>query len=241
MRIVIIDDEVSARNNLARLLENNFPEHEIIGQADGVKKGKSLIDQLEPELIFLDVQMQDGTGFDLLKLVDISKFHLIFVSAYDHFAITAIKFSAVDYLLKPVEIEDLRIAFDKIKQTNYNKDLKQKLDILLSNINRIDKIALPSLSGIEFVKIEDIIRCESDNNYTNFFLKNGNKIIVSKTLKEFEEMLETKGFFRTHKSHIINLNYMKKYVKGEGGYVIMEDGSEVLVSRRRKDDFINIL
>ena len=223
------------------MIENNFPEYEIIGQADGVQKGKTLIEQLKPELVFLDVQMQDGTGFDLLKLIDLSKLQVVFVSAYDHFAITAIKFSAIDYLLKPVELEDITAAFKKIEKSKYDKDLKQKLDILLGNVNRIDKIALPSLSGIEFVKIDNIIRCESDNNYTNFFLKDGEKIVVSKTLKEFEDMLETKGFFRTHKSHIINLNYMKKYLKGEGGSVIMEDGSEVLVSRRRKDDFISAI
>jgi two-component system LytT family response regulator len=144
-------------------------------------------------------------------------------------------------LLKPVELGDISNAFKKIAKSKHDKDLKQKLDILLGNVNRIDKIALPSLSGIEFVKIDEIVRCESDNNYTNFFLKGGEKIVVSKTLKEFEEMLGSKGFFRTHKSHIINLNYMKKYLKGEGGSVIMEDGSEVLVSRRRKDDFISAI
>ncbi|NOY50202.1 MAG: response regulator transcription factor [Chlorobi bacterium] len=241
MRVVIIDDEPAARNNLARLLENNFPELDLVGQADGVAKGKELIEALRPDLAFLDVQMQDGTGFDLLKLLDLSKMQVIFVSAYDHFAITAIKFSAVDYLLKPVEPEDMKLAIEKIKKTESDSELKQKIDLLLTNINRIDKIALPSLSGIEFVKLADIIRCESDNNYTNFYLLGGEKIVVSKTLKEFEEMLEAKGFFRTHKSHIINMNYLKKYIKGEGGSVIMEDGSEVFVSRRRKEDFMNVL
>ncbi len=241
MRVVIIDDEPGARDNLARLLKNNFPDLDLVGQADGVAKGKELVEALRPDLAFLDVQMQDGTGFDLLKMLDLSKMHVIFVSAYDHFAITAIKFSAVDYLLKPVEPEDMKLAIEKIKKTKSDSELKQKIDLLLTNINRIDKIALPSLSGIEFVKLADIIRCESDNNYTNFYLFGGEKIVVSKTLKEFEEMLETKGFFRTHKSHIINMNYLKKYIKGEGGSVIMEDGSEVLVSRRRKEDFMNVL
>jgi two-component system LytT family response regulator len=241
MRVVIIDDESGARNNLARLIENNFPEIELVGQADGVAKGKELIESVKPDLAFLDVQMQDGTGFDLLKLLDLSKMQVVFVSAYDHFAITAIKFSAVDYLLKPVELEDMKNAIDKINKGKTDSDLQQKIDLLLSNINRIDKIALPSLSGIEFVKLADIIRCESDNNYTNFYLLGGEKIVVSKTLKDFEEMLEAKGFFRTHKSHIINMNYLKKYIKGEGGSVIMEDGSEVLVSRRRKEDFMNVL
>ena len=241
MRVVIVDDEPGARASLRRLIENEFPSVEVIGEAEGVNSAKKLIDELNPELAFLDVQMQDGTGFDLLKQIDLNNIQVVFVSAYDHFAITAIKFSAVDYLLKPVEKHDLESTLERIEKHKSDSELKKKIDLLLNNVNRIDKIALPSLSGIEFVKLSDIVRCESDNNYTNFFLLGGGKIVVSKTLKEFEDMLESKGFFRTHKSHIINLNYLKKYIKGEGGSVIMEDGSEVLVSRRRKEDFMNVL
>ena len=241
MRVVIVDDESGARASLRRLIENEFPSVEVVGEAEGVNSAKKLIDEVNPELAFLDVQMQDGTGFDLLKLIDLSNIQVVFVSAYDHFAITAIKFSAVDYLLKPVEKQDLESTLERIEKHKSDSELKKKIDLLLNNVNRIDKIALPSLSGIEFVKLSDIVRCESDNNYTNFFLLDGGKIVVSKTLKEFEDMLESKGFFRTHKSHIINLNYLKKYIKGEGGSVIMEDGSEVLVSRRRKEDFMNVL
>ncbi|MDP2723152.1 MAG: LytTR family DNA-binding domain-containing protein [Bacteroidales bacterium] len=241
MRVVIIDDEASARNNLVSLIESHFPELEILGEADGVQSGRKLIEETHPDLVFLDIQMQDGMGFDLVKLIDRSQFQVVFVSAYDHFAITAIKFSAVDYLLKPVEQEDMSLALEKIKQNKSDKDLKQKLDNLLTNINRIDKIALPSLNGMEFVKLNEIIRCESDNNYTYFYLVSGEKLLVSKTMKEYEDLLDGRGFFRTHKSHLINLHFMKKYLKGEGGTVIMEDGSEVLVSRRRKDEFMQIL
>jgi len=241
MRAVIIDDEQRARTYLRGILEDQFKEVEIIGEADGVNAGKELIESKIPDLVFLDVQMQDGTGFDLLAKINRSKFHVIFVSAYDRFAITAIKFSAVDYLLKPVETADLGIALDKIKHSKSTDEVQQKLDLLLNNINKIDKIALPSLNGIEFVKLENIIRCESDNNYTNFYLTSGDRIIVSKTLKEYEDMLDNKGFFRTHKSHIINLAYLKKYVKGEGGIAVMEDGSEVAVSRRRKEEFMEVL
>ncbi len=241
MRAVIIDDESRARNYLKGLLVEQFPEIEIVGEANGVETGCALIEDVNPELIFLDVQMQDGTGFDLLGKINRSRYSIIFVSAYDRFAITAIKFSAVDYLLKPVELNDLQIAIDKIQKSVDKDEVKKKLDMLLNNINKIDKIALPSLNGIEFVKLEDIIRCESDNNYTIFYLKNNEKILVSKTMKEYEDMLENKGFFRTHKSHIINLSFLKKYIKGEGGTVIMEDGSEVAVSRRRKEDFMVVL
>lgn len=241
MRAVIIDDEKRARNYLRGILEDQFKAIDIVGEADGVNAGVELIERVVPELIFLDVQMQDGTGFDLLAKIDRSKFHIIFISAYDRFAITAIKFSAVDYLLKPVEAIDLGLALDKVEKTKLTDEVQDKLDLLLNNVNKIEKIALPSLNGIEFVRIENIVRCESDNNYTNFYLTSGEQIIVSKTLKEFEEMLDNKGFFRTHKSHIINLAFLKKYIKGEGGIAVMEDGSEITVSRRRKEEFLVVL
>jgi two-component system LytT family response regulator len=192
-------------------------------------------------LAFLDVQMQDGTGFDLLAGLTRDDLQVVFVSAHDHFAITAIKFSAIDYLLKPVEEEELRVTLEKIRQYREGNDIKMKLELLLGNLRRVDKIALPSFQGIEFVRLDDIIRCESDNNYTMFYLTGGTKILVSKTLREYEDMLEARGFFRTHKSHLINLKYLKKYIKGEGGSVILDDGSEVLVSRRRKEDFLRML
>ena len=241
MKAVIIDDEQRARNYLRGILEDQFKEIEIVGEADGVSSGCQLIENELPDLLFLDVQMQDGTGFDLISKINRSKYQIIFVSAYDRFAITAIKFSAVDYLLKPVEISDLSIAIDKIKQNKNADKVQMKLDLLLNNINKVEKIALPSLNGIEFIKLEDIIRCESDNNYTNFYLKSKERIIVSKTLKDYEDMLESKGFFRTHKSHIINLAYLKKYIKGEGGFAVMEDGCEIAVSRRRKEEFMDVL
>jgi len=241
MRVIIVDDEKRARNYLRGILEDQFKKIEIVGEADGVESGIKLINEFEPELIFLDVQMQDGTGFDLLAKIDRSKFHVIFISAYDRFAITAIKFSAVDYLLKPVESIDLGLALDKVEKTKLTDEVQNKLDLLLNNVNKIEKIALPSLNGIEFVRIENIVRCESDNNYTNFYLTSREKIVVSKTLKEFEDMLESKGFFRTHKSHIINLTFLKKYIKGEGGIAVMEDSSEIPVSRRRKEEFLEVL
>ncbi len=241
MRVAIIDDEKRARKYLRGLLEDQFKTIDIVGEADGVNNGVKLIENLTPELIFLDVQMQDGTGFDLLAKIDRSKIHVIFVSAYDRFAITAIKFSAIDYLLKPVDSSDLSIALTKVKTIKPTDQLQKKLDILLGNINKIEKIALPSLDGIEFVKISNIVRCESDSNYTNFYLISGDKIVVSKTLKDFEDMLESKGFFRTHKSHMINLAYLKKYIKGEGGIAVMEDNSQATVSRRRKEEFLDAL
>ncbi len=241
MRAIVVDDEEKARASLMGLLNNFFEDIEVVGEADGVQSGKRIITEKKPDLLFLDVQMQDGTGFDLLAEIDRSNIHVIFVSAHDYFAITAIKFSAVDYLVKPVDPSDLQRAIDKIRQQKSLGEVQKKLDLLLNNLNKIEKIALPSTSGIEFVKIDEIVRCEAESNYTTFYLINGEKILVSKTLKEFDEILSEKGFFRIHKSVIINMKYLKKYIKGEGGTVIMEDGSELLVSRRRKEDFLTAL
>ncbi len=241
IKVVVVDDERKAREYLINLINSQFNEIEVVGQADGVEAGKKLITELKPELVFLDVQMQDGTGFDLLASIDRSNLQVIFVSAYDHFAITAIKFSAVDYLVKPVDVIELRRAIDKIKSQKSLGEVKQKLDLLLNNINQIDKIALTTLNGVEFVRIENIIRCEADSNYTVFYLTGNKKVMVSKSLKEYEDILSAKGFFRIHKSVIINLSFLKKYIKGDGGTVILEDGSELQVSRRRKEEFLEVI
>ncbi len=241
MRAIVVDDEAGARGALINLLRNYFEDIEIIGEADGVESGKKLITEKKPDLLFLDVQMQDGTGFDLLAGIDRSNLQVIFVSAHDYFAITAIKVSAVDYLVKPVEPVELQKAIDKIRQQKSLTEVQKKLDLLLTNVNKIEKIALPSLNGIEFVKLDDIVRCEAESNYTVFYLINGDKVTVSKTLKDYEDILSQNNFFRIHKSVIINIKYLKKYIKGDGGSVIMEDGSELLVSRRRKDDFLEAL
>jgi two-component system LytT family response regulator len=240
-KAVIIDDESKARNALKNLIEKHCSNIAVIAEADCVKAGVDIIKEYEPDIAFLDVQMPDGTGFDLLEQIGDIDFKIIFASAYDKFAIQAFRFSAIDYLLKPVEPEMLIEACSRLTGDSKISEINKKLEVLLNNRNSFEKIALPTLDGINFVKIKDIIRCESDNNYTNIFLNDGKKYIVSKTLKEFDEMLTPFNFFRIHKSHLINLNYLQRYNKGEGGYVIMEDGSELEVSRRRKEDFIRAL
>ena len=240
-KAVIIDDESKARNALKNLIEKHCSNISIVAEADCVKEGVEIIREYSPDIAFLDVQMPDGTGFDLLEQLDEIDFKIIFASAYDKFAIQAFRFSAIDYLLKPVEPEMLIEACSKLTGDSKISEINKKLEVLLNNRNSFEKIALPTLDGINFVKIKDIIRCESDNNYTNIFINDGKKYFVSKTLKEFDEMLTPFNFFRIHKSHLINLNYLQKYNKGEGGYVIMEDGSELEVSRRRKEDFIRAL
>ena len=222
-------------------MTQHCPEIEVVGEGDGVKAGVEKIKELSPDVVFLDVQMPDGTGFDLLEQFSEINFKIIFASAFDKFAIQAFKFSALDYMLKPIEPEKLKEACAKLNEDNRFAEINKKLEVLMSNKNSFEKIALPTLDGIIFVKIKEILRCESDNNYTNIFLQDGKKIIVSKTLKEYDEMLSPFNFFRIHKSHLINLAFLARYRKGDGGYVEMEDGAELEVSRRRKEEFLNAL
>ncbi|MFZ4463168.1 MAG: LytR/AlgR family response regulator transcription factor [Bacteroidales bacterium] len=239
IRTLIIDDEQNARLALKSLLVSLAPEIQVIGEAGDVASGLELISQNRPDLVFLDVQMPDGTGFDLLEQIPEPAFKVIFVSAFDRFAVTAFRFSAIDYLLKPVQADDLLHALDKIDKGNESQTAKIK--VLLGNRSGIEKIVLPSLDELLFVKVDEIIRCESDNNYTYFYLSGNERILVSRTLKDYEELLEPMGFFRIHKSSMINLRFLKKYKKGEGGTVTMEDGTQLEVSRRRKDDFLRVL
>jgi len=185
--------------------------------------------------------MGDGTGFDLLEQIKYINFRVVFITSFDHFAIRAFKFSAMDYLLKPVKPDDLVEAVSKIQVSQGSEDLDHKLEVLLSKKNKFDKIALPTVDGLLFVKVDDIVRCESYKNYTTFFLNDGEQIVVTRIIKEYDEMLTPNNFFRIHKSHLINLAYIKKYVKGEGGFVVMDDNTEVEVARRRKEEFLRVL
>ena len=241
IRTVIIDDEAHSRNTLRTFIDKYSSGLEIIGEADSVKTGISLIEENNPELIFLDVQMQDGTGFDLLGALKNRNFRLIFVTSFDQYAIRAFRFSALDYILKPVDPENLIQAIEKVKEIKSSQKESPKIDLLMSNVNCLEKIALPSSDGVRFIKINDIVRCESDNNYTLFFLANKEKLLISRTLKDFETMLSDLNFYRVHKSHLVNLTYVSKYIQGEGGYVILEDGTHVDVSRRKKEGLMKIL
>lgn len=242
IRTIIVDDEKSGREILQNLLAKYCSEKiEIIAEADSVKSGLAQITNNNPDLVFLDVQMQDGTGFDILEMLPAINFKVIFVTSYDKFAIRAFKYSAIDYILKPVDPDLLVTAINRVSDKDFYTDIDKKLDVLISNKNSLEKIALPASDGIRFLKINDIVRCESDSNYTTFFTVNKEKIVVSKTLKEYEVLLSSMKFFRVHKSHLVNLRYVNKYVPGEGGYLIMEDKTEVEVSRRKKDALLAVL
>lgn len=242
IRGIIIDDEPDSRSaisNILRLYCNNI---EIAGEAGSVSEGLSLIAGEKPDVVFLDIQMNDGTGFDLLEMVKEIAFQIIFVTAYDQYALRAIKFSALDYILKPVDPQQLISAVEKIRLRPAEFDeVTQKLNILLRNKNGFERITLPTLDGYNFVDIKDIIRCEAESNYTRFHFNTGKKVLVTRTLKEFEEYLAPLNFYRVHQSHLVNLKYVDQYIKGDGGTVIMIDGAQVEVSRRRKEGFLALM
>jgi len=246
IKAIIIDDEQHCINRLENILtEHCSNEVELAGSFESVAEGLEAIKKLKPQLIFLDVEIHDKTGFDLLKQIPDIDFEVIFTTAYDKYAVQAFKFSAIDYLLKPVDAEELLQALDKLKVKFSRNEMSQKLDALFHNLKNIKgsskKICVPVLTGLIFINVDDIVRCESNVNYTTLFTKDKQKILVAKTLKEFEELLGEYNFFRVHNSHLINLNYIKSYNKGKGGTISLTDGSEIEVSTRRKEEFLKKL
>jgi len=241
-KLVIIDDEASARIILRGFIEKFFPEYEVIGEADTVEKGIEVLQNTSPDLVFLDIQLNNGTGFNILEAIGEHNFHVVFVTAYENFAIEAFRFAAMDYLLKPLKITDLRNTLQRFEQRTLLKPDTLKTTTLQENIKLNDlrqgKIVLPSVEGFEVVNMQDIIRLESDRNYTRIYLIGKAEFIVSRTLKEFEDMLAQYDFFRIHHSHIIHLKYIKKYIRGQGGEVVMTDESIVPVSRAKKEEFM---
>ncbi len=242
-RVIIIDDESNSREHLKNLIEEYCPLLSVNGEADGVDSGFKLIQQLKPDAIFLDIAMQDGTGFDLLDRFNNYPFQVIFQTAFDEFAIKAFKYSAVDYLLKPVSISDLVKAANKIADDQNRSEITQQLSNLLelSKKKKFERIVLTSNEGMHFIETSDIVRLQADVNYTTFYLNSKERITVTKTIKSFEDLLPEDSFFRPHQSHIVNLKYVKKILKEDGGYALMEDDSKVSISRRKKDHFITVM
>jgi two-component system LytT family response regulator len=243
LKTLIVEDEARGRSALKTML-SEINEVLLIGESPDVEDAIIKIKIHNPDLILLDIEMPFKNGFDLLAALPNRNFDVIFTTAYDSYALKAIKFSAIDYLLKPLDPEELKLAINKTiekrKQIQHQSNLQ--MNNLLDNLKTINKqnfkLSLPNASGSIFVPINEIIRCESDANYTRFFLENEAKVIlVSKTLKEYDELLTDFGFCRVHHSHLINLKFIKKYIRGEGGTVVMLDGTEVEVSRRKKEIF----
>jgi len=245
IKTIIIDDEETATSRLSDLIESRCRDRiRLAGSFHSVKEGIAAIKSLRPQLVFLDVQIHEQTGFDLLQQLPEKTFEVIFVTAFEKYAVQAFKFSAIDYLLKPVDADDLQQAVNKITNKKPPENIVDKFHALLENVQQLKqytpprKIVVPTVSGFELLPVIDILRCQSDINYTTIFLQGGQKLVVAKTLKEFEEMLGDYNFFRIHNSHLVNLAYVKSYHKGKGGSVVLTDGAELEVSQRRKEEFL---
>lgn len=240
LSLIIIDDEPKARSTIRDILDLGEQKLNILGEAGDVSSAYELILQKKPDLILLDINLPDGTGFDLLKKFDRIDFRIIFITAHEEYAVRAFRFSAMDYILKPVAASDLLQAVEKAGETIRNEKTEEKFKAFLANLEKINKIVLRTAESIHIINLENIVRCESDVNYTTFYLANGEKLLVSKTLKEYDEMLGPSGFFRTHQSHLVNLEHILRYDKAEGGHLIMDDGSWVPVSLRKKEHLFRI-
>ncbi|MEQ9307195.1 MAG: LytTR family DNA-binding domain-containing protein [Marinoscillum sp.] len=243
MRAVIIDDEASLRESTQTLLSIYCPEIEIVGQADCVKAGISLIQSTDPDLAFLDVEMPDGTGFDIVHSFRERNFAVIFITGHDDYAVKAFKLSAIDYILKPIDPEELERAVNKAKASIEAGITGLQMKALESNLSKkkVERIVLKDSEKIYLIGVDEIIRCESEDNYTRFYLTEKRVIMVSTTLKEYETLLGAQDFFRCHQSHLINLNYFAHYDKREGGSVKMKDGSALPVSVRKREQLMKAL
>lgn len=243
--VVIVDDEKPQQEITINMLTEHFPHYTIQRVCSSVAEGLECLQVIQPDLIFLDVVMPPSNGFELLKQLGKFRFEVIFTTSFEEFALRAFKVAAVDYLLKPFGIEDLRNAITKFEEKVNAKNSLEHIETLLKNISgptgADTKIALPVMNGFTFAKTKDIVRCQSDNTYTTFYFLEGKPLMVSRTLKECEELLEEFGFFRVHNSHLINMSHIKEYIRGEGGQVKMQDGSVIDVSRRRKEEFLEVL
>lgn len=244
---ILIDDEAPARESLRKKLELFCPEVSVNAEASSVKEALTHMERMWPQLIFLDIHLGNASGFDLLEQLPSKAENkplpeVIFITAHDEYAIRAIKFSALDYLLKPIDVEDLVKAIRKFEE-KHDVDVRG-YDVLLENLRHINtrpkRIMIPAGDGMQILKVEDIVRCESSSNYTNFFLNNGTKLMASKTLKEFDQMLTPYDFERVHKSHLVNMKYAIKYITSDGGYLVLEDGATIPVANRKKDHLMKL-
>ncbi|MEP7106741.1 MAG: response regulator [Ferruginibacter sp.] len=242
---IIIDDEANSRNALRQKLAKHCNGVMVIAECENGEEGIKSIEEKKPDIVFLDVEMPRMNGFTMLQQLTNKNFEVIFITAYDHYAIKAIKFSALDYLVKPVEVEDLKAAVEKAVQKRTQPSGNIRVELLLQNFleekTAHQRIAISSMEGLQFVVTDDIIYLEANSNYTSFFLTGNRKITATKTLKDFEELLPASIFIRIHHSYLINKNGVEKYIKGEGGQVVMKNGVTLDVSRRKKEEFMNAI
>ncbi len=244
LNAIIIDDEDHARGALKKLLEWNCPEVKILAACDHVDAALEAIKTYQPQLIFLDIEMPEKNGFDLVRECDNISFHIIFTTAYDEFALQAFKVNAIAYLLKPIDEEELKMSVERVKKLEAKSISKEALLESISQINsqetKLNKIAIPTSEGMEFIRVDQILRCASESNYTHIYLTTGSRVLVSKTLKEIEYLLSKHNFFRVHSSHLVHLDHIEKYLNGRGGQVLMSNGEIIPVSRSKKAELLAI-
>lgn len=247
MRVIIVDDEITSSQVLEKLIQHYLPTLQVIAICNKPNDAIDKISALKPDLVFMDIELPGMTGFDILERITPIHFNIIFTTAHSQYGIKAIQFSAIDYLLKPINIEDLKLAVSRASVLLSDNQSLERIRILLENIQLLNtndpfnRIALPTTEGLKFVYTNDIIRCMSSNNYTHIYLLNGEKILISKTLKDVENVFSAHTFCRVHNSHLVNTSYIKKFIKSDTNLIVMTDGTEVEVSRRKKDELLKIL
>jgi len=243
IKALVIDDENRTRDLIVKMINSFGLEVEAISGGESVASGLKAIEEHHPDIVFLDIQMPDGTGFELLRSIPNKSFELVFITAHEEFAIKAIKFSALDYLLKPVDADELKAAVERAISSIGDSNVESQFDALQFNIqpNQKRRLVLKTQESVHVIELDTIIRCEADRNYTSFYLTGGKKILVSKTLKDYEILLSGHNFLRVQQSHLINLDFVSRYDKGNGGSVVMKDDSEVPLSPAKRDVFFKIL
>lgn len=241
LNIVIVEDEKHNREDLRTQLSELDPSLKVVGEAASKTEALQVIHQSQPDLVLMDIELHEGTGFDVLNELPQTNFEVIFTTAFEHYALKAIKFSSLDYLLKPINSEELRTAIEKARLKKDEELRRKQLEVLLSTLDQKQEqrnICLSTADGIEFIQTSQIQYCEANGSYTNFFLKGGQKLIVSKNLKEYESLLNDHDFMRVHNSFLINLKEVKRFVKSDGGYILMKDGQTISISQKKREDFL---
>ena len=244
LKAILVDDEVSSLQNLQQKIVEFCPGIKVVAAAQKPEEAIFLIRHHNPDVIFLDIEMPRMSGFRVLEELEDIGAEIIFTTAYNHYAIDAIRISAFDYLVKPISVEDLQNAVNRLV-VQHDRQTQEKLNVLRKSLqegkSQEDRIAIPTSEGMEFINIKNIVRIESSSNYSKLYLLNGQTILVTRLLKDFEEMLLPYRFYRVHHSHLINLTYIKKYIRGEGGQVVMQNGDVIDVARRKKDEFLKLI
>ncbi|MEO6187392.1 MAG: LytTR family DNA-binding domain-containing protein [Ginsengibacter sp.] len=244
IKAVIIDDELNSLQNLRQKIEEFCPQIQVLASTQKPEQGILIIKEMRPDVVFLDIEMPRMSGFRMLEQIGEYDFDIIFTTAYNHYSIDAIRISAFDYLVKPIGIDELQKAVERLDKT-FNRHTKEKIDILKrsldENKNQEDKIAISTTEGIEFISIKNILHIDSKSNYSKIYLSEGKTLLVSKILKDFEEILTPYNFYRIHNSHLINLTHIKKYIRSKGGQVMLQDGTLIDISRRKKEEFLKMI